>query len=523
MQTNRANLFVLPTIWSNKGIGNNLFGSQAAMTDPREEEKKTKTQQDVDDFLYELPERTMPDLELGDGLLNSLGTNAQNLFDVNAPPSKKEEEEEILKDIMDEYEIEKIRDTMDESAQVPESIYFFYGGDSDQFVNALEFLGLSPINREFGAFLLSDLGRQTMTQNKHSIHVESGEIFYDNHNTGENFYSFLLTQQNDKAAYVPKKFSYRNSFEVHISSILQSLCIDDQEKFDLLAFKNSKYLFYCFNDFIKADGNPRYKLLHTKKMLDTVGLQKVEQKNKQFLLEKIIHGIEFENLYTADSERKPEIMSTIEGNYRIARRVYQQLYLDSAELFADFIRSLSIFEQRDMDEDLYDLGLIQFYLEENDDILIKNSISELYYNLSYMTLSSARDFKFEAVTDLTARLSILLKHLTLGNRRLREIENKQINKKINEERVFEPKIEDPLDDVIEIIDMPDVEHKKSMFPYVEPTVETADEIDKREEIIDTDFIDLQNEFNKVNDVAAERKKQKKVEVTIECHQPRQSI
>ena len=34
-----------------------------------------------------------------------------------------------------------------------------------------------------------------------------------------------------------------------------------------------------------------------------------------------------------------------------------------------------------------------------------------------MTLSGARDFKFEAVGDLTARLSILLKHTTLGNRR----------------------------------------------------------------------------------------------------------
>ena len=163
----------------------------------------------------------MPHLELGDRLLNSLGTNAQNLFDVNAPPSKKEEEEEILRGIMDEYEIEKIRDTMDESTQVPENIYFFYGGDSDQFVNALEFLGLSLVNREFGSFLLSDLGRQAMTQNKLSTHVESGEIFYDNHNTGENFYSFLLSQQNGEAAYVLKKFSYRNSFEAYISSFLQ--------------------------------------------------------------------------------------------------------------------------------------------------------------------------------------------------------------------------------------------------------------------------------------------------------------
>ena len=47
-----------------------------------------------------------------------------------------------------------------------------------------------------------------MTQNKLSIHVESGDIFYDNHNnTGENFYNFLLCQQNDEVVYVLKKLS----------------------------------------------------------------------------------------------------------------------------------------------------------------------------------------------------------------------------------------------------------------------------------------------------------------------------
>ena len=241
-------------------------------------------------------------------------------------------------------------------------------------------------------------------------------------------------------------------------------------------------------------------------MLDSVGLKKIEEKNKQFLLEKIIHGVEFENLYATDSERKPEIMSTIERNYRIARRVYQQLYLDTAELFADFIRSLSSFEQQNLDEDMrangwgikkisevsdgqevlqifqdfysitgrlplsnsllvvpdgdappeeklnmrhfYDLfkntnshgivsmpflGLIQYYLneenEENDHSLTKNATSELYYNLSYMTLSGGRDFRFDDISELTARLSILLKHATLGNRKLREIENENLAKK----------------------------------------------------------------------------------------------
>ena len=144
---------------------------------------------------------------------------------------------------MEEYKIDDIKETMDETGDMPESIYFSYGGDSQKFVDALEFVGLSPINREFATFLLSDLGRQTMTKNKLSIHVELGDVFYDNQNTGENFYSFLLSQQNDEVAYVPKKISYINSFEQYITTFLQAFSIDDQEKFDLLAFKNSKYLF----------------------------------------------------------------------------------------------------------------------------------------------------------------------------------------------------------------------------------------------------------------------------------------
>ena len=129
----------------------------------------------------------MPDLELGDKLGNMLGTEAQSLFDKDSL-TKKEEEDKILKDLMEEYSIENISDTMHETALVPESFFFFfYGGDSDGFVKALEFIGLSTINTEFSAFLLSDLGRKIMTQNKLSIHVESGDMFYDNHNTGENF------------------------------------------------------------------------------------------------------------------------------------------------------------------------------------------------------------------------------------------------------------------------------------------------------------------------------------------------
>ena len=123
-------------------------------------------------------------------------------------------------------------------------------------------------------------------------------------------------------------------------------------------------------------------------------------------------------------------------------------------------------------------------------------------------------FRLMLSADLTAKISFLLKKATVENNKMRETEDQVNAKKINDGRIFEPKIEDPLDDVIEIIDLPDPEHKKSMYPYVEPTVQTADELDKTQQLIDDDFIDLQTKFDKVNDVATEQKKHKKIDNTV---------
>ena len=112
----------------------------------------------------------MLELELGDSLIETLGTNAEELFNVENLTSQ-EKEDQVFKKIKEEYGFEDIKDTMDEERNVPESIYFFYGAESEKFVRALEFIGLSPMNSEFAAFLFSELGQQVMTENKLSIHV----------------------------------------------------------------------------------------------------------------------------------------------------------------------------------------------------------------------------------------------------------------------------------------------------------------------------------------------------------------
>ena len=122
-------------------------------------------------------------------------------------------------------------------------------------------------------------------------------------------------------------------------------------------------------------------------MLDTVGMQKIEKKSKHFLIEKIIHSVEFENPYFNEIEKNPEIIETVKSYYRVARRVYQQLYFDVSELFADFIRSTDLLNLQDMDNDI----------KANE------------WGIKKITdVNSAEDFMtiFQAFYQLTGRLSL---------------------------------------------------------------------------------------------------------------------
>ena len=101
---------------STSGIGNNLFGSQA-VTAVRE--NKRKTQQEV--WIAWQYARTWARRWFSKNIRDW----GKRPFRSQSSSYKKEEKYEILKDLMDEYNVEDIKDTIDETGQVPESIYFF--------------------------------------------------------------------------------------------------------------------------------------------------------------------------------------------------------------------------------------------------------------------------------------------------------------------------------------------------------------------------------------------------------------
>ena len=218
------------------------------------------------------------------------------------------------------------------------------------------------------------------------------------------------------------------------------------------------------------------------------------------------------------------MIRTFESNYKVARRVYQNLYFDIAELFSEYVQSIDSYEQQDIEEDieinrwgtvesisaikdsmrllnifqdfhtptgrmltfnellivpdreeqpgknkinmkqLYDLfknndsyrlvslpllGLLLHFFKSSQDLqCIKDATTELYKHLSYMTLSGARNLEFDAVSDFIASLSFIIKGNTVKNLKQKQIDNELLAKKLNDGRIFEPKIQNPLDDVI---------------------------------------------------------------------------
>ena len=171
-----------------QGPSGNLFGSQTATLTMEKQEKivQDSVQKELDDTIYELPDP--PTLELGDGLLDVLGVEANDVLDKQFV-NKKEEEDAVLEQIKEDYDFDHIKDAFDEGI-VPPQVDFFYGGDNENFVRAVEFLSPSSDNRELVRFFLLDLGQNVMNNNSLFIHIESGDIFYQNYNMGENFYNF---------------------------------------------------------------------------------------------------------------------------------------------------------------------------------------------------------------------------------------------------------------------------------------------------------------------------------------------
>ena len=73
----------------------------------------------------------------------------------------------------------------------PFAFEFFTGGENKKIDYTMRSYGLSTDNLEFLDFLQSQICKKILATNKVKIYVETGNIYYDNNDTGESSFAFF--------------------------------------------------------------------------------------------------------------------------------------------------------------------------------------------------------------------------------------------------------------------------------------------------------------------------------------------
>ena len=181
----------------------------------RTKPESEKVIENIDTAIYEIPDP--PKIEIGDPLLNVLSTDAEEILKDDYVSDK----DKRIEQIKDEYNFDGVKDAFD-YGQIPPQLDFFFGGETENFVNACNFLSLNTDNNEFISFLCSDIGQNIITNNSLLRHVESRDIFYNDFDTKENFYNYLLAKQDESKQIISKRIPYHHGFETYTREYLTS-------------------------------------------------------------------------------------------------------------------------------------------------------------------------------------------------------------------------------------------------------------------------------------------------------------
>ena len=119
----------------------------------------------------------------------------------------------------------------------------------------------------------------------------------------------------------------------------------------MLTNKNSKFLFYRFNDFLQMRKQDMQLIRHLIIVEDQEGLAELQNRNWPYFIEKVIAITEDMNKVKIE-EKENKILNEITRNYKICRRVYKSLYNSVADNFFEYLSTLLYYEISKLNEDI---------------------------------------------------------------------------------------------------------------------------------------------------------------------------
>ena len=196
--------------------------------------------------------------------------------------------------------------------------------------------------------------REGSLHSQGAIHIEIGNIFFNNLGTSESIYGFFEQQQNQSKAKINFEFSFTDSYEDYFDWLVQGFNGNKHPKYDVLTYKNSKYLFFRFNDYLDRLLLPIKPVLHSVIADDDLALHIIQNKNWQYFIEAILAGCKTNNSginNTIDLKNINLIKNSIE-NITSCKQTYLNFCNHISKYFINTIQNLPVDERNEIERDL---------------------------------------------------------------------------------------------------------------------------------------------------------------------------
>ena len=127
-----------------------------------------------------------------------------------------------------------------------------------------------------------------MRESTLSIHIETGNIFYENYNINELIFDFLPRQQDETKKIIHATLTYKNSFSNYLRYFLDNIDAETVDKFDFFTNKNVKYHFYMFSVYLLLSVQTMVRVRQSKIVKSGIVMKGVQNRDWQYLVESVI-------------------------------------------------------------------------------------------------------------------------------------------------------------------------------------------------------------------------------------------
>ena len=233
---------------------------------------------------------------------------------------------------------------------LPFELEFFKGGTNEKFSNIIRTLDSGVDTLEFLDFLQSKVCKKILEDNKLKKHVETGNIYYDNNDTNESIHNFILAQANPISGEIDHTFTFDRDYVTYFQWLTDAFSESKKNKLDIFTNKNSKFLFYHFNDYLQQNGDQIKKIKHSVVTQDYIAAEQIQDKNWKYFVESLLSF----SKNAIDKEYQKSFLLDTQKNLVILKKTDEKLYNQISKQFSTTLNKMLLIYLKKLKMILYE-------------------------------------------------------------------------------------------------------------------------------------------------------------------------